>query len=85
MNDRFVDHVTYSKHISNDKKVDNKNKYLYYLRVYNQYAKAVKVDNVDDKFKEIVDSYRQALEIPPYKRLNGAMKTSWIDYYNKHK
>lgn len=85
MNDRFVDHATYSKRSIDMKKVENKQKYDTYMKIYSQYAKAVNIANVNDNFKNIVDDFRKMLEIPANKRLNLAMKQSWIDYYNRNK
>ena len=85
MNDRFVDHATYSKRSIDVKKVENKQKYDTYMKIYDQYAKAVNVTTINDNFKDIVNDFRKMLEIPVNKRLNSAMKQSWVEYYNRNK
>jgi hypothetical protein len=82
MSDRFVDRATYYKR---DNNTNNKAKYDIYMRVYEQYAKAVNINDINDNFKNIVDEFRNTLEISPKQRLNTQIKQKWINYFNSHK
>ena len=84
MSDRFCDRRTYSKRSTDTVKTQAKQAYNRINGIYTAYANAVKVNNINDNFKRLVDDFRECFALSVSARPTGLVKQQWINYYNDH-
>ena len=84
MSDRFRDTRTYSKRSTDIPKKEASKAYTIISGIYGVYAKLVNVTNIDEKFKNIVNDFREFFGYSTHTRPSGLIKQQWCDYYKKH-
>lgn len=84
MSDRFCDRRTYSKRSTESAKTEAKKAYTRINNAYTAYANAVKVTNITEEFKALVQEFKEYFALPVTVRPTGLVKQQWVSYYNDH-
>lgn len=84
MSDHFCDNRTYRKRSTDAVKTQAKQAYNRINSLYTVYAKVVKVNNINDDFKRLVDDFKECFALSVSTRPAGLIKQQWISYYNTH-
>ena len=84
MSDRFCDRRTYSKRSTDAVKTQAKQAYNRINNIYTAYANVVKINDINDNFKRLVDEFKECFALPVTARPSGLVKQQWISYYNTH-
>lgn len=84
MSDRFCDTRTYRKRSTDAVKTQAKQAYNRINNAYTAYANAVKVTNITEEFKALVQEFKECFALSASARPTGLVKQQWINYYNDH-
>ena len=84
MSDRFCDKRTYSKRSTEPAKTEARKAYTRINNSYLAYATVVKVNDINDDFKRLVDDFKECFALSASARPTGLIKQQWVNYYNDH-